>query len=109
MLFVRLSLMRAKAGQENDVAEIEDDLVAFYRGCQGFVAGYKLKAADEVGDIGRVTVWRSGEDADAAAQTQHVLSRRSELIPLVVEGTDAERSFYAVEGESLAGLLAKLG
>jgi hypothetical protein len=109
MAFVRLSLMTPLKGKSEEVAAIMDDLVSFYARQPGWIGGYKLHAADDVGDIGRVTVWTSIEDADAAAQTNHVLSRRSELIPLIEEGSHEERSFHAeVETKMLAGLLRKL-
>ena len=59
----------------------------------------------ETGDIGRVTVWKSQEDADNTAQTNHVLSRRSDLIPLIEEGSHEERSFFAEEESKLLSLL----
>jgi hypothetical protein len=87
--------MKATPGREGEVSAIMDDLLAFFSQQQGFVAGYKLAAADETGDIGRVTVWRSEAEADAVAQTNHVLARRSELRPMIVEGSHEERSFVS--------------
>ena len=110
MLYIRLSLMKAKPGRESDVAALMDRLVTYYKQQDGFVDGYKLKAADETGDIGRVTVWKSEETADLVAQSNHVLALRSDLMPLIEDGSHDERSFYA-EGESspLTQLLHKLG
>ncbi len=59
MLYVRLSTMMPRPGKEDAVAAIMDDLVSYYATQPGFVAGYKLKAADEIGSVGRVTVWES--------------------------------------------------
>ena len=109
MYYVRLSLMKAKPGHEGEVAGMMDDLVTFYREQPGFVVGYKLTAADETGDIGRVTVWRSEADADEAARTNHVLSRRSELARITVEESHQERGFHAEdESNRLARLIHKL-
>ena len=105
MLFIRMSLMTAKHGHEDAVAAIMDDLVTFYSQQPGYIVGYKLKSADDVGDIGRVTVWKSGEDADSTAQTNHVMSRRSDLMPLIEDGSHVERSFYAEEESKLLTLL----
>lgn len=110
MLYVRISLMKPRPGHGHDVAAIMDDLVAFYRKQDGFVDGYKLMAADETGDIGRITVWKSEAAADATAQMDHVLSVRSTLTPLVEEGSHEERSFHAEEaGKPLSQLAHKLG
>ena len=107
MLYIRVSLMVPKEGCDREVAETMDDLVAFYDEQPGFVGGYKLRSADGNRYIGRVTVWQSEEAADAAAQTTHVLARRSELQPLIEQESHLERSFDAAEGaQSLAELIA---
>jgi len=101
--------MKPKPGKEFEVAAIMDDLVTFYKQHEGFVDGYKLLAADETADIGRVTIWRSEVDADRTAQSTHVMSRRSDLMPLIEEGSHEERSFVAEEeSKPLAQLLQKL-
>ena len=106
MLYVRISLMHPKSGHEGDVASMMDKLVAYYSLQTGFIAGYKLAAADGSADIGRVTVWDNGEHADAVAQSDHVLAVRSELLPLIDEPSVRERSFYAEDASKpLAELL----
>jgi hypothetical protein len=95
LVYIRLSLMKAKPGRESDVAAITDRLVAFYRQQPGFITGYALRAADGTGDSGRVTIWESEEAADQVAQSNHNMSLRADLIPLVEDGTDVERSFWA--------------
>jgi quinol monooxygenase YgiN len=104
MLYARISLMTPKPDAEQQVARIMDDLVAYYAARRGYVSGYKLLSTAEDRQIGRVTIWRSEEDADTAAQSAHVLARRSELLPLVKDDYDA--SYYAADGsESLASLV----
>jgi quinol monooxygenase YgiN len=95
--YIRLSLMKAKAGRDGDVARLMDQLVDYYKDQEGFLHGYTLKAADETGDVGRVTVWVSEEAADHVAQSNHVLSLRSDLMPMLVGDSDIERSFWANE------------
>lgn len=107
MYYVRVSLMTPKAGHEAEVAAIMDDLLAFYAKQPGFVTGYKLASADAADEVGRVTVWKSEHEAEAAAQSNHNLSRRAELIPIV--GADEERSFHAAdESRQLAQMLEDL-
>jgi len=109
VLYIRLSLMTPKPGKEAEVAAMMDNLVDLYRQHEGFIDGYKLSAADETGDIGRVTVWRSEADADQTAQTTHVMSRRSDLMPLIEEGSHEERSFFAEDASRpLSQLVHKL-
>jgi len=105
MLYIRISLMKPRHGKELQVAGVMDDLVAYYAARPGYVAGYKVTDAGITGEVGRITVWKSEEEADAAAQSGHVLARRSDLIPLIEEDSHAERSFYA---EAESNLLARL-
>jgi len=110
VLYVRLSLMKPKPGKEAEVAAIMDDLVSLYKQQEGFVDGYKLRAADESADIGRITIWRTEENADHTAQSTQVMARRSDLMPLIEEGSHEERSFFAEESSKpLSQLLHKLG
>lgn len=110
VLYIRLSLMNAKSGREAEVAALMDQLVTHYKQQDGFIDGYKLKGADETGDIGRVTIWKSEEAADLVAQSNHVLALRSDLMPLLEDGSHHERSFWAQEeSKPLAELLHKLG
>lgn len=104
MRYVRISLVTPRADSVREVATIVDDLISFYSKQRGFVTGYKLLSVEpEHRQIGRVTVWESAEDADAAAQADHVLARRSELQPLVEESM--ERSYDALDPtESLLDL-----
>jgi len=107
MLYIRVSLMTPKEDCQREVAQIMDDLIAIYHQQPGYVGGYKLRSVDGNGFIGRITVWKSEDAADAAAQLTHVLARRSELHPLIEEESHLERSFDAAEGaQSLADLVA---
>ena len=97
MAYVRISLMRPKTGHTSDVARIMLDLLSFYRTQTGYVDGFLLRSTDGDGEIGRVTIWRSEADTDATAQTAHVLSTRSRLMPLIEDESHVERSFEAEE------------
>ncbi len=95
--YVRLSLMIAKAGDEGRVSQIMDDLLEFLSTQPGYMRGYKLIREHPDPRTGRLTVWRSEEECDHAAQTQHVLSVRSELMQLVEEDSHIERSYTAYD------------
>ncbi len=95
MQFMRVSLLTPKQDTEQTVAKITDQLLKAYAQQPGYITGYKIRSAGEDGQIGRVTVWRSAADADATAQQPHVLALRSELQPLIEEGSHAEPSYYA--------------
>jgi len=96
-LYVRLSLSRAKPGSEVEAAKIEDELMAFFAQQQGYVRGYRILGGDAEGRGGRLTLWASTQDADQAAQTDHVLAQRSELLLLLEEETHVEDAWIARE------------
>jgi quinol monooxygenase YgiN len=103
--FVRVSLMIPKPGMEGQVLELHRNLVAWLKGQPGFVRGYVITGGDPEGRIGHLNVYRSEHDADHVAQSQHVLSVRSELLPLIDEDSHAERS-WTVYDPQLAETLA---
>jgi hypothetical protein len=98
--YVRLSFANPKEGQEENVSELTDDLIQFHSTQPGFVRGYKLLSRDPKdpqGGIARLTVWATEEDADRAANAQHVLAVRSELLQIIEEGSNVARSFAAFD------------
>ncbi len=95
--YVRLSLVNPKPGDEERVSQITDDLLQFLPSQPGYVRGYKLLSGEPEGRIGRLGVWKSEQDADQAANTQHVLSLRSELMQLIEEYSHVERSYTAFD------------
>ncbi len=95
--YVRLSLMVAKDGEKPSVSQMMDDLLDFLATQPGYVRGYKLIREYPDPRMGRLTVWQSEQHADHAAQTQHVLSVRSELMQLIEEDSHIERSYTAYD------------
>lgn len=93
MAYVRLSIMKPLPGSESELQAAHKDLLKFFSQQPGFVDGYILRAQDGSGEVGRVGIWESESHADQAANSDHVLSVRSELMRLVSE--DNERSFLA--------------
>ena len=95
LVYVRLSLSQAKPGNEAAVAKIEDDLMAFLAKQPGYLHGYQIVGGDSEGRVGRLTLWESDQHADQAAQTEHVLSKRSQLIMLIEGDLHVEDSWIA--------------
>lgn len=95
MVYVRVSHMIPRAGQEARVLEILERLSAHYASQPGYVAGWRLdphEGADPI-RMGRVGVWATEEEAEQAAQTDRAMSLRAELIRLVDEDSHLELSF----------------
>jgi heme-degrading monooxygenase HmoA len=94
-IYMRLSLMRPRAGQSAEVGEILNKLVSFYSEQSGYIEGYTLVAQDPSSEVGRLTLWKSERDAENVANTQHVLSLRADLMRFVEGGSHVEKSFQA--------------
>jgi hypothetical protein len=101
--YVRLSLMDPKPGKDDLVSGLMDNLLQFFSTQPGYVRGYGLLSGDPQGRVGRITMWDSEEDADHAANTQHVLSVRSELLAMIEEDSHIERSYTAFDPQLAEG------
>ena len=98
MPYVRVSLMRSKDASSAEAGKIVDDLIGYMSKQPGYVTGWRMTAQDGTGLLGRITIWNTEADADHAAQTDHVLALRSQLNPLVEEGSHEE---HALEGHEV--------
>ncbi len=90
MPYVRFTLLTPRDGNRERVQQLQDQLLAFFAAQPGFEDGYRLTSNDR---LGRVTVWSTESEADAVANSQHVLALRSQLLPLVEN--DQELAFTA--------------
>jgi len=97
--YVRISFMNPKPGSEELVAGLMDNLLKFFVDQPGYVRGYALLDGDPQGRVGRITVWQSEEDADRAANTQHVLTVRAEIMQRMEQDSHIERSYTAIDPE----------
>ncbi len=98
-MFVRVSHMTPKDGQENHLTEVLTKLSAFYREQPGYIGGYILSpypsAPADARRFGRVGSWESQDAAEDAAQQQHAMALRAELSRMVEEDSHYEFSFNA--------------
>jgi quinol monooxygenase YgiN len=93
MPYVRLSIAKPRHGQEERVADIMRKLNEFAASQPGCVTTMLLRPHDESGEIARMSIFQDENAADHVAQTDHVLSLRSEL-HLAVEAGHIERAFF---------------
>jgi hypothetical protein len=89
--------MNPKSGEEKLVAGLMDNLLEFFAEQPGYVRGYALLDGDPQGRVGRITLWESEEQADLAANTQHVLAVRAEIMQRIEEDSHIERSYTALD------------
>ena len=96
-MFIRISYMHPKEGQEARLKELLLKLSAYYREQSGYLGGYILNpyegAAVDDRRWGRVGLWETEDSAEHAAQAEHSMALRSELTRAVVEDSHYEFSF----------------
>ena len=95
MLYIRISLMVPLAGHAEAAADLLDAVANYLNGQPGYLGAYVLQPQASTGMIGRVTLWEDEASADAVAQSAHMLSLRSELVPLIAEASHLEFGFSA--------------
>src|SRR3972149_2974021 len=95
--YVRLSLMAPRPGMQERLLELDRKLIEWLQGQPGFVRGFLIVDGDPEGRVGHITIYDSAYNADQVAQTQHVLSVRSELMLLAQEDSQIELSWMGVD------------
>ncbi len=95
MPYVRVTTMIARTGQEARLEKTMRELSAFYASQPGYVHGYTLTPHHDAQPrrYGRIGVWEKEENATHAAQLDHALALRSELLRIIVEELHDEYSF----------------
>ena len=95
MPYVRIAQMISRPGREAEVEEILKKLSQYYVQQRGYVAGYHLTPHSDAGMTrhGRVGIWESEIAAQTAAQTEHSLALRAQLLRVIDEDTHQELSF----------------
>lgn len=96
-MFIRISYMHPREGQEDRLKDVLLKLSAFYREQNGYQGGYILNPYEgaETPDRrwGRVGLWDNVDAAEHAAQAEHSMALRSELFRIVEEDSHFEFSF----------------
>lgn len=93
MFYIRISLMSPQKGKRDEVRRLNQEISAFNRTQDGCRDSFAISAADNSGELGRLSIWDSKEAAEGVARHQHHMSLRSEL-HLAVQPGHAERSFF---------------
>lgn len=95
MPYVRIAQMISRPGHEAEVEEVLKKLSQYYVQQRGYTTGYHLTSHSE-GNMtrhGRVGIWESEMAAQTAAQTEHHMALRGQLLRLIDEDTHLELSF----------------
>jgi len=95
MPYIRLSIARPRRGEEKRFEEVMRKLAAVAGESAGCQASYVLKPNDDSGDIARIAIYDEEASAESAANSQTILSLRSEM-HLVCEPGHTERAFFSI-------------
>jgi heme-degrading monooxygenase HmoA len=99
-MFVRVSHMQPKQGQQDRLMEVLNKLSAYYHEQPGYISGYLLSPYEGAGEDarrwGRVGLWETAENAEEAAQQEHAMALRAEMTRIVEEDSHYELTFQGV-------------
>ena len=95
MSYIRLSIVHPHRTERDRVERIMRELVEAAAATVGCSASFLLKPHDESGDIARIAIYDDEAAADRVANSQHVLSLRSEL-HLHIDANHTERGFSSM-------------
>lgn len=87
--------MVPRTGNAEMAMDLLDAIANHCNGQPGYLGAYVLQEQAGTGMMGRVTLWEDEESARAVAQSDHMLSLRSRLDPLLAEGSHQEFGFQA--------------
>ena len=90
MPIVRQSVVHPLSGSTSRVEEILDGLEATYAKLPGYIMGFRYTTIGHPGELGRIALWNSHEEADHAAQNDHIIALRADLNRLI-HGEHIER------------------
>ena len=96
MPIARQSVVHPFPAEVSKVEQFFDQLEAHYATLPGYVLGFRYSPVGNPGEVGRIAVWRTHEDADRAAQDDHVGALRSQ-INMLIHGEHIER-MMEIEG-----------
>jgi quinol monooxygenase YgiN len=94
MPYIRLTLARPRPERMQEVRRHYEDLVAHLATLPGFITGWVVEPEPSAGEIGRLSVWETPEDAHRAANDPHAMALHAEL-EFDLGGNLWDRSFAA--------------
>ncbi len=95
MAYVRLTVNKARRGQEARLEELMRKLSDLSEAQPGFIQGYLLRPNDNSGEIARVAIYEDEASAESMANNQSWMALRSE-IHLCVEPGHQDRAFFSI-------------
>lgn len=95
MPVIRISLVEPLPGREKEIEALYDELGKYHSTMEGHILGCRVQPVGREYLRGRVSIWRSLEDANHAASQTHTAALRSQI--RFAAASDEER-LYEVQG-----------
>ena len=92
MPYVRISIAKPSASQNDAVESLMTRINDYVSAQDGCVSAYLMKPRDQSGEIARMAIYDDEDSAEKAANSQTVLSLRSEMHQ-IIEAGHTERAF----------------
>jgi quinol monooxygenase YgiN len=93
--YIRLSIVRPRRGEEKRVEDLMRKLAAAVSETDGCLQSYVLRPDDESSEVARIAIYTDETAGEKAANSQHIMSLRSEL-HLCSEAGHVERAFFSI-------------
>jgi quinol monooxygenase YgiN len=94
MTYIRISIAKPSAGQDAAVEGLMRRVNDFVSAQDGCLSAQIMKPGDNSGEVARIAIYTDQDSAEKAANSQTVLSLRSEMHQLIEAG-HSERAFQA--------------
>jgi quinol monooxygenase YgiN len=95
MSYIRLSIAKARPGEEERFRAIMVRLQEVTKSEPGCKESYLLEPRDDSGDIARISIYDSELDAERAANGATIMALRSEMHSVCAPG-HTERAFFSI-------------
>lgn len=86
MAVIRVSIMRPVPGRRQEVERLLEELEAWVSQQKGYLFGVHLTSFDLTGELGRVAVYATREDANRIAVMDHTVAIRSQIHEAIMPG-----------------------
>lgn len=95
MTYIRISIARPNRGSEERFEEVMRAITAAVEEQDGCEGAYILKPHDDSGEIARITIYKDEQSGEQSANSDRILSLRSEM-HLVCQPGHTERAFFSI-------------
>ncbi|MBF8268191.1 MAG: hypothetical protein HW388_1699 [Dehalococcoidia bacterium] len=79
MTVARISIMKPSPGQKVAVERLLDELEEHVSKMGGYIMGFRFAGVEDKEQVGRISLWRTHQEADHAATQDHTIALRARI------------------------------